>query len=83
MICCILSTTGAAMNYKIMRKYIDWEIPKLTPYDHRVVSKILCGTRLHTYIRIMGYCFKGKGEDHFQCVHRNVTLEGIAKKMEE
>ena len=32
---------------------------------------------------MLEYCIKDKGEDHFQCVHKNVTPEQMEEGLEE
>ena len=43
----------------------------------------LVGVGVHTYIGILGYCVKNKGEDHIEVVHHNVTNEELEVGLKE
>jgi len=32
---------------------------------------------------MLGYCIKNKGEEHFQCVHKNVIYQQMKEEVEE
>ena len=35
------------------------------PHNHHILVKKLARVGVHTYIGMLGYCVKDKGEDHF------------------
>ena len=72
---CRLVTSCAAMVSKLIKTYLGWNDVKKAPVGHHILTKTLHNTGLHTFIGMLGYCIKDKGEDHFQCVHKNVTPE--------
>jgi len=50
---------------------------------HHILTKTLCNTGLHILIGMLRYCIKDKGEEHFKCVHKNITIEQIKERVEE
>ena len=52
---------------------IKWEKGDEAALNHHVLVKNLVGVGIHTYIDMLGYCLKDKGEDHFEVMHHNVT----------
>ena len=48
-----------------------------------MIIKKLVGIGVHTYIGMLRYCLKDKGEDHFEVVHYNVTNEELEAGLEE
>ena len=78
-----LVTSFAAMVSKLIKSYLGWNDVKKAPIGHHILTKTLCNTRLHTFIGMLGYCIKDKGEYHFQCIHKNVTPEQMEEGLEE
>jgi len=77
MVCPIMASSTAVVS-KIMKTYLQWDKVETAPVGHHIFTKTLRNTDLHTFIEMLGYCIKDKGQDHFECVHRNVTPEQIA-----
>jgi len=74
MVCRIMPSSAAVVS-KTIKTYLQWDKVETAPVGHYIFTKILCNTSLHTFIEMLGYCIKDKGQDHFECVHRNVTPE--------
>jgi hypothetical protein len=79
MVCGIL----ASMMSKLIHTYLGWNKDQNPPARHHILTKAIQNTGLHTYVGMLGYCLKDKGEIHFQCVHRNITPKEIAEGEEE
>ena len=80
---CRLVTSSTTMVSKLIKTYLGWNDVKKAPGGHHILTKTLRNTGLHTFIGMLGYCIKDKGEDHFQCVRKNVTHEQMEEGLEE
>ena len=80
---CRLITSFATMVSKLIKTYLGWNDVKKALIGHYILTKTLCNIGLHIFNGMLGYCIKDKGEDHFQCVHKNVTLEQMEEGLEE
>ena len=69
----ILSTSTIVVG-KLVEVYLRWDKGE-APSSSHVLVKRLSGVGLHTYVGMLGYCIKDKGEDHFEVVHNNITDE--------
>ena len=77
----ILSISTIAMG-KLVKVYLRWDKGE-APSGSHVLVKRLSGVGLHTYVGMLGYCIKDKGEDHFEVVHNNITDEDLIAGLEE
>ena len=77
----ILSTSTIAVN-KLVKVYLGWDKGE-APSGSYVLMKRLSGVGLHTYVGMLGYYIKDKGEDHFEVVHNNITHEDLTIGLEE
>ena len=82
MVCHIVASTAIMVN-KLIRTYLGWNKDQNPPTGHHILTKALRNTGLHTYVRMLGYCLKDKGEIYFQCIYRNVTPEEFTEGEEE
>lgn len=80
---CRLLATSPAMVSKHIKVYLGWDDAKAAPVGHHILTKILRNTGLHTFVGMLGYYTKDKGEDHFQCVYKNVTDAQLEEGVEE
>ena len=71
----IWSTSTIAVG-KLVKVYLGWDKGE-APSGSHVLVKRLSGVGLHTYVGMLGYCIKDKGEDHFEVVHNNITDEDL------
>ena len=62
---CRLVTSSTAMVSKLIKTYLGWNDVKKAPVGHHILTKTLRNTGLHTFIGMLGYYIKDKGEDHF------------------
>ena len=77
----ILSTSTIAVD-KLMKVYLGWDKGE-APSSSHVLVKRLSRVGLHTYVGMLGYCIKEKGEDHFEVVHNNITDEDLTTGLKE
>ena len=47
------------------------------PVGHALSCKRLRDGGLHTFLGMVGYCMKDKGEEHFEFVHRTISMEDM------
>ena len=71
----IVSSSPQAMS-KLLKTYLGWEKGQSPPNSHILVKK-LKEVELHTYIGMIGYCVKDKGEQHFDVIHNNITKDEL------
>jgi len=74
MVCRIIASSMAIVTKQI-KNYFQWNKVETTPVGHHILTKTFHNSGLHTFIGMLGYCFKDKGQDHFECVDKNVTPE--------
>mmetsp|Transcript_5400 Transcript_5400/g.11904 ORF Transcript_5400/g.11904 Transcript_5400/m.11904 type:complete len:409 (+) Transcript_5400:405-1631(+) len=48
-----------------------------------VMTKVLSGRGIHTFVGMIGYCTKDRGHPHFQMIRHNVSDEQLQKGREE
>ena len=77
----ILSTSTIVVG-ELVKVYLGWDKGE-TPSGSHVLVKRLSRVGFHTYVGILGYCIKDKGEDHFEVVHNNITDEDLRAGLEE
>ena len=65
-----------------MKVYLGWDKVE-APSGSHVLVKRLSRVGLHTYVGMLGYCIKDKGEDYFEVVHNNITDEELTTGLEE
>ena len=80
---CRLVTSSTIVVSKLIKTYLGWNDVKKAPVGHHILTKTLRNIGVHTFIGMLGYCIKDKGEDHFQCIHKNVTPEQMEEGLEE
>ena len=51
---------------KLLKTYLQWEKGGEAPLNHHVLVKKLVGVGIHTFIGMLGYCVKDKGEDNLR-----------------
>ena len=68
----IMAPTATVVSKRI-KIYLGWDKYRVALVGHHILSKTLHNTDLHTFTKMLGYCIKDRGEEHFECVHRNVT----------
>lgn len=57
--------------HKKMKVCLSWDVSPRT--GHVVFCKKLRDEDLHSFKGMIGYCVKGNGEEHYECVHDNVS----------
>jgi hypothetical protein len=67
---------------KLIKKYLGWDVGS-APVGHHVLTKKLASIGIHTYIGMLGYCVKDRGEDYFEVVYNNVTDAKLVEGLEE
>ena len=67
---------------KFEKVYLGWDEGE-GPSNSHVLMKKVNGIALHTYVGMLGYCTKDKGENHLQVVHNNVSDDELAARLEE
>ena len=77
----ILSTSTIVVG-KLVKVYLGWDKGEATSSSHILVKR-LSGVGLHTYVGMLGYCIKDKGEDYFEVVHNNITDEELTARLKE
>ena len=77
----ILSTSKIAMS-KLVKVYLGWDKGE-GPSNSHVLVKKLNQIALHTYVGMLGYCTKDRGEDHLEVVHNNISDDELATRLEE
>jgi len=82
MVCQMMASSATVVSKRI-KTHLGWDKPGAAPMGHHILTKTLRNTGLHTFIGMLGYCIKDQGEDHFDCVHHNVTDEQMKEGVEE
>ena len=77
----IVSSSSIAVS-KLLKTYLGWD-KKGGSHNSHVLMKNLTRVGLHTYIGMIGYYMKDRGEEHFQVVHNNVTDAELDAGLEE
>ena len=66
----IFSSLSIAMS-KLLKTYFEWDNKGEAFYISHILLKKHTWVEVYTYIGMLGYCLKDRGEEHFEMIHNN------------